>query len=289
MGDQTMKSDRWKLGLSLFWFLFTFSLTTWWWIFSFRQLDLLSDVLGDEKYHSMRRMLLGEGLVLLVAIFCGGLTLVILINRERARNDRLRLFFSNFTHDLKTSLSRLRVRAEMLETDQQDPRLEKLLSEVSRLDLQLENSLWVARGDSQRMLQQKVSLSSLVGALRVEWPELQIQLNRDAEVIGDEQALRSVFRNLFQNSWLHGQATRLDIKPEKKGSHWQILITDDGKGFAGNRKELGKQLAQSQNVKGNGLGLYLTKDLIERMNGRLTFPEVSQGFQAEIHLPAVNS
>lgn len=286
MSERTMTSDRWKLGLSLFWFLFTFSLTTWWWIFSLQQLELLSAVLEVEKYESLRRMLIWEGLVLLLAVFGGGLMLVILINRERARNNRLRLFFSTFTHDLKTSLSRLRLRTEMLAETAQNPKLTKLLEEVSRLDLQLENSLWVARGDSQSLLKQHIQLSTLVASLRVEWPELQIQLHQDAEVVADEQALRSVLRNLFQNAWLHGQAQKIDIKPERQQNHWRIFVTDDGVGFVGSLQDLGKSFTQSQNSKGNGLGLYLTRDLVERMQGQLNFVTKTKGFGVELNLPA---
>lgn len=285
MSDKTIHSAKIKLGLSLFWLLFTFSLVLWWWFVAFRQLDLLVDVLSTEKYTSMKRMLIWEGAVLVLAVFFGGLVLVVLTNRERTRNEKLRSFFSNFTHDLKTSLTRLRIRTEVLAEKNSSPEFQKLLDEASRLDLQLENSLWVARGDTQKLLKENIKLSTIIGFLRVEWPELEVKLQQDANILADGQALKSVFRNILQNSWLHGQAKRVEIKPTLEKNNWIIEIKDDGKGFAGNYEALGAQLLQSKSQHSNGLGLFLTQDLVERMNGQMSFIKSDVGFLVKIILP----
>lgn len=286
MGKRTFQSDRFKLGLSIFWFVFTFSMVVWWWIFSLQQLQRISSAMEIEKYLSVRRMLLWEGAILLAAIFGGGLSLLILTNRERLRNLRLRLFFSNFSHDLKTSLSRLRLRAEVLLESDSNPKLRKLMEEVNRLDLQLENSLWVARGEEQKLLHQNISLAELVSNLRVEWPELEIQLQKDAHIQADQQALKSVFRNIFQNAWLHGQATRIEIGVEPgKAQNLRLTFLDNGKGFEGDVRALGNAFLPSADRGGNGIGLYLTKSLLVRMKGRLEFSSPAKGFQAEVTIP----
>ena len=286
VSERRLDTSRIKLGLSLFWFLFTFSLVVWWWVFSFHQLELLADVVDKTKYQSLRRMLLSEGAVLVVAVFFGGLAMVVLTARERSRNERLRNFFSNFTHDLKTSLTRLRLRTEVLAEKNSSPEFQKLLEEAGRLDLQLENSLWVARGDSQKLLQEDIKLSSIIGFLRVEWPALEVRLVKEAEVRGDGQALKSVFRNILQNAWLHGEAKRIEIAPERIGDHWQIVITDDGKGYRGDLNILGSQLLQSESEKGNGLGLYLTHDLVRRMQGKIEYEKPEKGFRMKLMLSA---
>ncbi len=285
MSEKVLKTNKIQLGLSLFWFLFTFSLVVWWWIFSFKQLDLLAGVLEPLKYLSLKRMLLGEGAVLIGAVFCGGLVLVVLTNRERNRNALLKNFFSNFTHDLKTSLTRLRLRTEVIAEKNASPEFQKLLEEVSRLDLQLENSLWVARSDSQKMIIEDISLSSVIGFLRVEWPELEIKLHQDAKLLADGQALKSIFRNIFQNSWLHGKAQILDIRPELQNNNWHIEIQDNGKGYHGDIKVLGAKFLKSKSESGNGIGLYLTNELVKRMNGHIKFCEVTSGFKLIVVLP----
>jgi signal transduction histidine kinase len=286
VSEKIMRASKLQFALSLFWFLFTFSLVVWWWVFSLHQLELLSEVVEQVKHQSIKRMLIWEGAVLVVAVFVGGLTLVILTNRERQRNLRLRNFFSNFTHDLKTSLTRLRLRTEMLAEKNSSPEVQKLLEEASRLDLQLENSLWVARGDTHKLISEDISLSQSIGFLRVEWPELEVRLHQDALLLADGQALKSVFRNVFQNAWLHGEATKIDIKPILQNNAWTIEIEDNGKGFSGDLKQLGAKLLSSKSERGNGLGLFLTNDLIKRMNGQIKFLAADKGFKLQIVLPA---
>jgi len=289
MSEQIVKTSKIKLGLSLFWFLFTFSLVVWWWIFSLRQLDLLADVLDPVKFGSMKRMLVGEGAVLVTVVFIGGLGLVLLTYREQNRNITLRNFFANFSHDLKTSLTRLRLRTEVLAEKSSSSELQYLLAEAQRLDLQLENSLWMAKSDSQKLLQEKIKLSSVVSSLRVEWPDLEVAIHKDVNVLADAQALKSVLRNLFQNSWLHGEAKKIEIKPHAAGKDWRIEIIDNGKGFKGEARELGTGLLRSERSTSNGIGLYLTRDLVKRMKGSLAFRNLEKGFVAELTLPAAEN
>jgi len=286
MSDALLKSGRVKFAVSIFFFLFTFALVTWWWIFSLRQLTLLVDVLTPQKYERLHRMLIGEGAALVVAIFSGGLFLLILMNREVNRNIRLRNFFSNFTHDLKTSLTRLRLTTEVLSEKTQTPEFQKLMEEVNRLDLQLENSLWMARNDVKQIRLHSLSLNSVIGFLRVEWPNLEIKLTKDAFVMADEQALKSVFRNILQNAWLHGQATRVTVTPTLQKKNYRISFVDDGVGFSGQYERLGSQPLKSNSHQGNGLGLYLTRDLLKRMGGEIHFVQSEKGFQVDVLLLA---
>jgi signal transduction histidine kinase len=286
MSDRILKVSRIQFALSLFWFLVTFSLVTWWWVFSFHQLELLSEVIEQAKLQSIKRMLIWEGAVLVSAVFGGGLMLVILTYRERQRNQRLRNFFSNFAHDLKTSITRLRLRAEVLADKNSSPELQKLIEETGRLDLQLENSLWVARGDSQKLLNENIKLSEVIGYLRVEWPELEIRMQNDAILIADGQALKSVIRNILQNAWLHGKATNVNITPQKKLSLWTVFIDDNGRGFSGDFEKLGQKPLESTSLHGNGLGLFLSQDLIVRMGGSLEYKNLSTGFRVILTLPA---
>lgn len=282
---KTMRSDRLKLILSIIWFVMTFSMVSWWLIFSLRQLDSIASGIASEKYERLRMMLFWEGSFLLGFIFIGGSALLILTNRERMRNLRLRLFFSNFSHDLKTSISRLRIRTEVLAQNNRSTELQELLAEANRLDLQLENSLWVAKGEEQNLNINDLVLGDIISHLRVEWPDLEIGLQRNAKIKADATAIRSVFRNILQNAWLHGEASKIEIKVEADGANDLIIIfSDNGKGFEGNLQELGRDAFPATERQGNGLGLYLTRLLLEKMNGKLSFKKSNQGFQVELKM-----
>lgn len=286
MSPQGFRSDRVKLGLAIFWFVFTFSMVVWWWMFALGQLDTIAANLPPGKFDSVRRMLLWEGFILLVFILVGGVALLILTKRERMRNFRLRLFFSNFSHDMKTSLNRLRLRAEVLSDMGANPKLQKLMDEVNRLDLQLENSLWVSKGEEQKLLQQEISLHQLISKLRPEWPDIEIHLRENATIIGDSQALQSVFRNLLQNATLHGSATRVEIQVEQiRDNRIRVIFQDNGSGFAGDLHFLGNGILPQPERYGNGIGLYLVKSLLERMQCQIDFPKSDSGFQVRIEAP----
>ena len=132
-----------KTALAIIWFAFTFSLVTWWWIFFLLRLNPTEDA-SIEQLRKSHRMFAWEGSILLAAILLGGIALVIFTYRDQKRHQRLRFFFSTFSHDIKTSIARLRLQAEVLEEDLHSnthPVMKRLIQDIQRLDLQLENSL----------------------------------------------------------------------------------------------------------------------------------------------------
>ena len=62
-------------------------------------------------------MLVLEGTTLVGMLVAGGVALLGAIRREQRRRRDMRAFFMAFTHDLKTSLTSLRLQAEALRED----------------------------------------------------------------------------------------------------------------------------------------------------------------------------
>ena len=76
--------------------------------------------------------------------------------------------------------------------------------------------------------------------------------------------------NIIQNSILHSRST-INITLEKQKQHFIIKIEDDGDGFA---KDVLDKLGEpyiSKNNLGMGLGIFISKNLIENMNGNINF------------------
>jgi signal transduction histidine kinase len=287
MSQKILAQSQIRLWLSVFWLVFTFSLTVWWWIFGFRQLHRLAAQIPPDQFVRDHRMLLWEGAILIGTVFLGGVSLVILANRDRVRHQQTKLFFGNFAHDLKTSMSRLRLQTEMHLEDPSDAKgMTRLVENINRLDLQLENSLWVARGEEQSLHFQNLKISEVLSYLRSEWPELEISLEKDAVIWADEQALRSVLRNLVQNASLHGGASRIQVNVQEEKNKVILSILDNGKGYQGDWRKLGKTFLSPKAQHGNGLGLYLTRFLVERMYGQIQFAQSSLGgFESKLRLP----
>ena len=105
--------------------------------------------------------------------------------------------------------------------------------------------------------------------------------------MADVRALESVLTNLVQNSVTHGQATEVDVKVNRAGDGRLIVcITDNGSGFQGDLDQLGKLFVRHTRGSGSGVGLYIVRQLVKRMNGTISFTGGSSGgFRAEMIFP----
>lgn len=271
MNLKALSQSRLRFYLSIVWFVLIGALTTWWWLLSLRQLETTKSLLSSEDFARSHRMIMSEGLFFLVAVIAGGIGLIILAKKDLERHEQIRLFFGNFAHDLKTSISRLRLQSDLLRDGFDQQTLNRLGENMNQLDLQLENSLWVARGETQAMHLQDVKISKIFSVIRSEWPEIEISMTSDASVYADELALRSVFRNLIQNAVIHGKATKVQLVIKKIDHHYEIQFQDNGQAFNGDLEQLGKNFIQPKSSHGNGLGLYLTRFLVDKLSGKIHF------------------
>src|SRR5216110_654896 len=142
------KRNRIVIALVALWVLFTVTLAAWWLVFGLRQLELInqSNLENAVQLHRHYQMLLWEGGILIASLIGGGLALLYYARREQKRHAQVEEFFAAFTHDAKTALASLRLQAESLQEDFEDapnPLLDRLLRDTLRLQLQLENSLFL--------------------------------------------------------------------------------------------------------------------------------------------------
>jgi signal transduction histidine kinase len=275
------------------WVVFTVTLAGWWLVFGLRQLDLLNrlNLEGAADFHRHYQMLLWEGGILILSLIGGGLALFYYARREQKRHAQVEEFFAAFTHDAKTALASLRLQAESLREDfanaEPSPLLDRLLSDTLRLQLQLENSLFLVNLTRGKFFLEPISLSDRVDTLRHHWPDLAITQSGDGVVMADVRALESVLTNLVQNSVTHGRANEVDVNVKRTGDGRLIVrVADNGSGFQGDPNQLGKLFVRHTCGSGSGVGLYIVRQLVKRMNGTIRFTGGRPGgFLAEIDFP----
>lgn len=285
----------WKLVAGVVWLCFTVALAAWWIVFSLRQAQRISEDSGVsvETAHEITRhnfMLMSEGATLVVLLLVGGSALLYYIATEMRRSQRLREFFATFTHELKTSLASVRLQAESLEEDLEDPNqsrlVKRLVRETVRLELQLENSLLFASpDDSSRFLLEPVNLRELFATMSIHWPDLNIEVDGDETVEADRRAVESIFKNLIQNAVIHGESNHITVHISRTSAYATIRFEDSGRGFQGDRTRLGQMFGRHASTSGSGLGLYLAARLARTMRGELRFCDSTEGFCVEIVLP----
>lgn len=103
------------------------------------------------------------------------------------------------------------------------------------------------------------------------------------------QAAAQAVRNLVQNAL---DASPVDaivqVQGERSESGWRILVKDQGEGMSPEVLErIGEPFFTTKEPgRGMGLGLYLTQNVLRRLNAKLSFSsQVGQGTTAEVLLP----
>lgn len=244
-----------KLFFLGFWILFTSAMVVWWWFYGLSENTMLAASPQLQIKHN--RMLMWEGLTFLSAIFTGGFFLWKFMRQDIIRHNQLKIFFSNFSHDIKTSITRLRLQSEVLQEEKShlnDGKLKQLLEDIARLDLQLENSLYVAQENDYQIFSEKMQLSELIRNIKSDFSEIDIFLEKDTELCVDKRLFMCVLRNIVNNAVVHGQATEVKFKVDRSDQHCELEVSDNGKG-------------EQPNSKGHGLGLNLCAQLLEKMQG----------------------
>ena len=110
---KTDLSSKIKILMVLFWTLFNLTLTAWWMTFGLRLIKQV-EKLSLNDLTRKQKMLLWEGGILFFMLITGGAALVYFVFREIQTNQKLRTFFATFSHDLKTSITSLRLQVESI-------------------------------------------------------------------------------------------------------------------------------------------------------------------------------
>lgn len=280
-----------KIFSALVWLVFTLALAVWWLVFGLRQVTELKTLphANAEKLAKNQRMLLWEGSILVVLLAGGGATLLYYIQLEKKRSRELRQFLATFSHEVKTSIASLRLQTESLAEDlPSSDILKRLLKDSVRLELQFENSLFLAQEGSFHLHPEPLSLSELKEHWQQQWTDLKIVCDGKGKLRVDRRALDAVVKNLFQNAVVHGKAKSIRLvlsRSEVREGEVVLEIKDDGMGMAGDLSRLGELFYRPSTRSGSGLGLHIVTKMVHRMGGRVEYTSSEAGFCCRMWLP----
>ncbi len=296
-----MRQSRSRLFFGFLWLTLSISLGVWWTVMGLKQANQVAELksyLGarEESVATLERqsrMIKMEGGFFMFLLIVGGSTLIFLSQKDLERTQMLKDFFATLTHEMKTPLASLRLQAESLEEDLKNKKtkavLTRLIDDSKRLELQMDKALYLAALTRKEILYlEKVNLSELLSQITSYYPFTQVHTIENSFVSIDIRAFESVIKNLIENASNHGKASKVLFKIERISSHAKITVTDNGLGFSGNTRQLGKLFYRHSTHSGSGIGLYLVKNLISKMNGYVHFHNSKSGFEVTIELPAGN-
>jgi signal transduction histidine kinase len=209
---------------------------------------------------------------------------------EKYLEDRERLFVS-ISHDLRTPITRLKLRSEMLDDECLRQEFEEDLDE---LDVMVKGALQCVKDSDIHEDMSDVRLDALLGRI-VRGARLsgkQVRYDDSGLVVRAKPlALKRAVTNLLDNALHYGD--RAEVTAQRENGDVVIAVRDDGPGVPAEALHAVLQprvrLAhgRGRNDSGLGLGLGITRSMIEGQGGRLQLRNHPQGgLEASLYLPA---
>ena len=246
----------------------------------------------DLKALGERLTLVAVVSVLAIAVLAGilvrGIGRTLTLERQLTRADNLAAMgrlTATLAHEIKNPLAIIRGSAKRLgKLDPESQRMaDSVIEEVDRLGRTVGRYLQFARveqdpggaGDLAAAL--RATLDLLEGEVRARRCELERDgdLATPAPVRLDLESLKQVCLNLVLNALeASPEGGRVRVALERHGGHATLSVRDDGPGMP---EEVLRRLGEpffTTKAKGTGLGLFLSKRLVEGAGGRLAVTSV---------------
>ena len=217
-------------------------------------------------------------------------------------------FISTVSHELRTPLTSIKGFAQtMLESwdlldDKSKKQFLKIIEEQSnRLIKLVENVLAVSKvKNSQSYILKEVNvnktISEIIPLINQQYPThiIEKQFNNNiCGIIADSDKFQQIMMNLVENACKYSEEnSKVVIKTDFANDKFiSIKIIDNGVGIKEEYLEkIFEKFSRIDNpltrkVQGSGLGLFITKTLIENMNGKINVKSSSNGSTFEVLMP----
>ncbi|CAN7180135.1 ATP-binding protein [Acidovorax sp. LjRoot66] len=200
------------------------------------------------------------------------------------------------SHDLQTPITRLRLRADLLD----DATLrDKLHADLAEMQSLVEEGIAYARSpQAVREPLQRVDLRALVESLAMDYADagMPVRVLHAAGGICDTRphALRRLLCNLVDNALKFAGSAELALEAAPQG-RWCVRVLDRGPGIP--QADLATVLqpyvrledSRNRGTGGTGLGLAIANELAQALGGRLVLApreDGGEGLEARVELPA---
>lgn len=207
-------------------------------------------------------------------------------------NERTRLL-SALSHDLKTPLTRMRLRAELLDDEPTRARFEADLQEMEAM---VSETLAFMRGLGGHEARAPVDVNALAQALVADQAALgrqvQVQGRAAAPCVGVASLLKRALGNLLDNAALYGGAGPVTLHIIEQPGQLQLSVQDSGPGIP--PAELERvfepyhrlEASRSRATGGTGLGLGIARSIAQLHGGTLSLHNRPEGgLEARLVLP----
>ncbi|MGF1694751.1 ATP-binding protein [Vibrio lamellibrachiae] len=212
-------------------------------------------------------------------------------NRMQSRirhyvSDREHLF-SSISHDLKTPITRLRLRAELLESDVKRGKFNKDLDE---LEIMVKGALQCVRDTDLHENNAQIDIAEVIQSVieshnqyeeKVKFYPIEL-----VPIVAKPLAIKRVITNIIDNAVKYGE--RAEVVTTQTQEWIKITVTDHGQGIPKAKLEavFEPYFRIATDSEGHGLGLGICRNILHGHGGDLIINNTeNRGLKAQIYIP----
>lgn len=251
-------------------------------------LEKISQIETEKKKKEFQYI--GEGVTFMLLILIGAVFVYRATRKQIRLNHQQQNFMMAVTHELKTPIAVAKLNLETLlkrklDEAQQEKLLDNTLKEANRLNDLCNNILLASQIESGNYLitKQEINFTELVyesvDYFKTRFPAFTIHDEETEEGIyvkGDDLLLQLAVNNIIENAIKYsGKQKEIIVALKKEGSNAVLEIKDGGEGVsAADKRRIFDKFYRvgNENVrqtKGTGLGLFLTRKIINDHKGTI--------------------
>ncbi len=216
--------------------------------------------------------------------------------------DTQRDFINNITHEFKTPMATLSIATKTLNNhfldkettkntieiiERQNIRLQKIFNQVNfnSIMTNIENTK-IEQNINQEFIENCINDFKIVNPAI----EIKSEIDSGIDLKISKFHFNTIVTNLLENAVKYG-GTKLQIIVKQENNYFELKIKDNGIGIAKNeQKSIFDKFyrisnGDIHNIKGLGLGLFYTKEIIEIYNGKIDVESSKNGSEFIISIP----
>jgi signal transduction histidine kinase len=208
---------------------------------------------------------------------------------RRLLEDRMQMVAA-ISHDLRTPITRLKLRAEFVEDQEQR---EKMLRDLDEMETMIRETLALAREDANPEPRAQLDLAQLLADSVEGMAHVTLEIDpalAAATIEAQPVALKRAVANLVENAVVYGK--RAKVRLEQTPNEFEIAIEDEGPGIP--EIELERvfrpfyrlEASRNRDSGGAGLGLAIARSVVRGNGGDINLVNRGEGgLRATITLP----
>ncbi len=220
-------------------------------------------------------------------------------------------FISTVSHELRTPLTSIRgfsetmlVSWDKLDDNSKKKFLKIIVEQSNRLINLVENMLSVSKlqNTKETLIYKEIFIKpvieTVVSIVKTQYDDKKFDISispNTLPILADKDKFEQILTNIIENAAKYGDTnSTISIKTETIDDNVSIKITNTGIEIPkSDYEKIFTKFSRIDNpltrkVQGSGLGLYITKNLVEKMGGKIFVQSENHTTTFEINLPASN-